>query len=146
MICSAARLLLLAFMTLAFVPVTSHAQTDDLAVLRGGVDRLYREGKYAEATAVARRYVDRAKQQHGSEHVETAAAISWLASSLEAEGRYGDAEPLHKRSLAIAEKALGPDHPAVGTSLNNLAGLYFAQRDWTRATAYLRRGTVRRGR
>jgi tetratricopeptide (TPR) repeat protein len=40
---------------------------------------------------------------------------------------YDLAEPLYKRSLAIREAALGPDHPSVGTSLNNLAGLYRAQ-------------------
>ena len=34
---------------------------------------------------------------------------------------------LQRPALAIAEKALGPDHPDVGTSLNNLAGLYRAQ-------------------
>ena len=44
-----------------------------------------------------------------------------------AQGRYSDAEPLYKRSLSIREKALGPDHPDVGTTLNNLAGLYRAQ-------------------
>ena len=32
--------------------------------------------------------------------------------------------PLYRRDLAIIEKALGEDHPSVGTSLNNLAGLY----------------------
>ncbi len=59
----------------------------------------------------------------------------------QAQGRYAEAEPLYKRSLAIREKALGPDHPAVGTSLNNLAALYFAQRDWARAADYWRRST-----
>ncbi len=40
---------------------------------------------------------------------------------------YDLAEPLYQRTLSIFEKALGPDHPSVGTSLNNLAGLYRAQ-------------------
>ena len=46
---------------------------------------------------------------------------------LYAQGKYDLAEPLYKRSLSIRETALGPDHPSVGTSLNNLAGLYRAQ-------------------
>lgn len=40
---------------------------------------------------------------------------------------YTETEPLYKRDLSISEKALGPDHPSVGTSLNNLAGLYDSQ-------------------
>jgi tetratricopeptide (TPR) repeat protein len=31
------------------------------------------------------------------------------------------------------EKALGPDHPHVATSLNNLAGLYYAQGQYAQA-------------
>ena len=40
-------------------------------------------------------------------------------------GRYTEAEPLFQRALAITEQQLGPDHPDTGTSLNNLAALYF---------------------
>ncbi|MEN9216312.1 MAG: tetratricopeptide repeat-containing protein, partial [Gloeomargarita sp. HHBFW_bins_162] len=42
-----------------------------------------------------------------------------------------EAIPLAQRSLAIREKALGPDHPDVATSLNNLAGLYELQGNYT---------------
>jgi hypothetical protein len=41
----------------------------------------------------------------------------------------------------MREKVLGPDHPSVGTSLNNLSGLYFVQQDWTRSADYWRRST-----
>ena len=58
-----------------------------------------------------------------------------------ARGRYAEAEPLFKRSLVISEKALGADHADVGTSLNNLAALYFAQRDWAGAVDFWRRIT-----
>src|SRR5262249_48794606 len=39
------------------------------------------------------------------------------------------------------KKALGPDHPDVGTRLNNLAALYYAQRDWASAADYWRGST-----
>ena len=57
-----------------------------------------------------------------------------------AQGRYAEAEPLYKRALAIREKALGPDHPDVGTSLNNLAGLYRAQGRYAEAEPLYKRG------
>ena len=74
-----------------------------------------------------------------------------LAELYRAQGRHVEAEPLYSRTVAIFEKALGPDHPDVGTTLNNLAVFHFAQQDWGKAVAYLRRGTgitvgrVRRG-
>jgi tetratricopeptide (TPR) repeat protein len=44
------------------------------------------------------------------------------------QGEYAKAEPLCKRALAIREKAFGPDHPDVAQSLENLAGLYRANK------------------
>ena len=37
---------------------------------------------------------------------------------------------------------LGPEHPDTLTSVNNLAALYFAQRDWARAAQFWRRSTA----
>jgi tetratricopeptide (TPR) repeat protein len=54
-------------------------------------------------------------------------------------GRYSDAVPLARRALAIREKALGPDHPDVGTSLNNLAGLYVEQGRYAEAEPLYKR-------
>ena len=41
--------------------------------------------------------------------------------------------------LAILEKALGPEHPALGQSLNNLAGLYYAQEKYTESELLFKR-------
>ena len=41
--------------------------------------------------------------------------------------------------MAIREKALGPDHPDVAQSLNNLAGLYYAQGRYADAEALYKR-------
>ena len=66
--------------------------------------------------------------------------------SIESQGRYAEAEPLYKRALAIPEKALGPDHPSVGTSLNNLAGLYRAQGRYAEAEPLYKRAlAIREG-
>jgi Tetratricopeptide repeat len=55
--------------------------------------------------------------------------------------RNSEAEPVLQSALTIKEKALGPDHPDVGISLDNLASLYFSQRDWARAADYWRKST-----
>ncbi len=108
------RALIGSMMTWLVVPIASHAQSGDLQALRSEVERLYRDGKYAESRTVARLYVVRAKQQHGPNHTEYATAISWLASSLQAEVRCRQAELHYTRSLAIRQKGLGSDHTDVG--------------------------------
>ena len=84
---------------------------DELVALREQTSRLRNEGKYAEALPIAERYVSLARQKHGEEHAEFAAAVSLLAHIYRAQGRYAEAEPLHKRALAISEKDLGPKSP-----------------------------------
>ncbi|WGS71377.1 tetratricopeptide repeat protein [Pseudanabaena galeata] len=55
------------------------------------------------------------------------------------EGKYQDAIPLAQKILTIFEKALGGDHPIVATSLNNLAGLYYSQRNYPAAEPLYKR-------
>jgi hypothetical protein len=55
---------LLATPALGIGPVRAQAQgADDLAALRGQVNRLYSQGKYAEAIPIAERYIVLAKQR-----------------------------------------------------------------------------------
>ena len=81
----------------------------------------------------------RAAAENAADALGTPLALL-LASAgfyLDARGEYDLAEPLYIRSLAIREKALGPDHPDVGTSLTNLAGLYYSPGKYDRAEPLL---------
>ena len=49
------------------------------------------------------------------------------------EGKYDEAIPLAVRVLTIIEKDIGPDTSGYALSLNNLARLYAAKGDYTRA-------------
>lgn len=49
------------------------------------------------------------------------------ATMLMLRGRYKEAEAIEKENVAILERKLGPDHLKVATSLNSLAGIYYAQ-------------------
>jgi tetratricopeptide (TPR) repeat protein len=73
---------------------------DDLAALRAQVSQLYSQAKYGDANPIAERYVALARQKYGQNHIEYAAAISWLAYVYKAQGRYAEAEPLYKRSVS----------------------------------------------
>jgi tetratricopeptide (TPR) repeat protein len=68
-------------------------------------------------------------------------SLNNLAELYYAQGRYTEAEPLHKRAFGIRENVLGPDHPEVANSLDNLAWLALAQRDWRHAADYWERAT-----
>src|SRR6516225_2497273 len=137
----------------------AHAQgANEFASLRTQVSQLFSQGKYAEAAPIAERYVALARQKHGDNHTEYAAAIGWLANVYQAQGRYAEAEPLYnlahlyralsryaeaeplyKRTLAIYEKAFGGEHPWVAVALNNLAGLYGAQGRYAEAEPLYKR-------
>jgi len=89
--------------------------------------QLYQQGKYAEATELAKRALAIREAALGPDHPDVGGALSNLAMLYRGQGRSAEAEPIFRRSLAIYEKALGPDHRVVGTLLNNLAELYRAQ-------------------
>lgn len=93
-------------------PMSARAQgTNDLDALNKRTSELYRAGKYAEATEVAKQSLAIAEQQFGPNHHQVGTALNNLALLYNAQGRYAEAEPLHKRDLSITEKALGPGPP-----------------------------------
>ena len=65
--------------------------------------------------------------------LEEAKRLHEKVKQLYQQGRYQEAISPAKRALAIREKALGPEHRDVATSLNNLAGLYKALGDYSKA-------------
>jgi tetratricopeptide (TPR) repeat protein/CHAT domain-containing protein len=100
---------------------------------------LYRQGKYGDATALAKRALAIYETARGPDHPDVGTALNNLAFLYRVHGRYAEAEPLYKRSLAIREKALGPEHPDVGTTLNNLAELYRAESRYAEAEPLYKR-------
>ena len=113
--------------------------TDDLGNLGQQVTRLRGEGKFAQATEVAKRALALAEQQFGSNHPDVRPSLNNLALLYQAQGRYSDAEPLYRRTVSIMEKAFGPDHSNVGNSLNNLALLYQKQGRYAEAEPLYKR-------
>jgi len=49
---------------------------------------------------------------------------------------------MHERALKIDEAAFGPDHPNVARSINNLAGVYYAQGNFTDARVMYERTLI----
>lgn len=49
---------------------------------------------------------------------------------------YKKAESLYEKGMQICRQVLGEDHPNTGTSYNNLAVVYFRQRDNKKALSY----------
>ena len=110
-----------------------------------------RQGRYAEAEPLFKRSAGASREKAlGPDHPDVGIVAEQPGRAV---SRPRAATPRPSRCTSARspsiEKALGPDHPNVGTSLNNLAALYFVQRDWARAADYWRRSTgviVRRAR
>lgn len=71
--------------------------------------------------------------------LEEASRLNNQVVELYEQGRYREAIPLAQRALAIREKALEKDHPDVAQSLNKLAELYRALRDYSQAEPLYKR-------
>ena len=101
---------------------TAHAQGagTEWDTLNQEVIELCRAAKYDRAVVIARKALEVAEQNVGSDHPDVATSLNNLAFLYENQGDYAKAEPLYKRSLAIREKTLGLYHPDVGQSQNNL--------------------------
>jgi len=100
------------------------ALTREVNTLKQRTRQLFVEGKYAEATPLAQRYVALSGERFGQHSVRFAIANGTLGNLYQAQGRYAEAEEIYKRALAVTEKALGPEHEQVGIALHNLATLY----------------------
>ena len=103
--------------------VSTYAQDTLWNELNDQVVVLYQQGRYSEATKVAKEALKVAKNTFGSDHPNVAQSLNDLALLYKTQGQYTEAEPLYKQALAIREKVLGPDHPDVADSLENYADL-----------------------
>jgi len=85
---------------------TAHSQkNDDAAALDAEVIRLYRAGKYAEATEIAKRSLAIREKALGPDHPDVATSLISVAGLYRVQGRVAEAVPFYKRILTIRDKA-----------------------------------------
>ncbi len=77
--------------------------------------------------------------QTNSPELAEASRLSQQVVTLHNQGMYDEALPLAKRVLEIREKFLGSEHQLVGVALRNLAGVYFAKKQYGEAAKYYQR-------
>ncbi|WP_291690973.1 tetratricopeptide repeat protein [Bradyrhizobium sp.] len=130
-----------ALLTLILVS-RSGAGPQDLVTLMQRITALAQEGRYVEATPLARRLESEAERATGRQSLVTAQTLIVLAQVLQAQSQSAEAESTLKRALAIREKGLGANHPDVAAVLTTLGQIELAQdrlaeaeRDITRAVA-----------
>ena len=108
-------------MVLILLPMAGQAQEVLLEDLFSQVFELYGQGRYSEATGIAKEAVGVAEETFGQDHPNVAISLNNLAYLYDCQGEYAQSGPLYKRALAILEKALGPEHFRVGQVLSNMA-------------------------
>ncbi len=103
------------------------------------IEALFEQGRYAEATVLARKALADAEREHGPDDVRVAPRADDLAVLLKVQGQYAEAEALYLRALALFERHLGPAHPDVAKSLSNLSALHYRQGRYDAAEPLARR-------
>jgi tetratricopeptide (TPR) repeat protein len=91
------------------------------------MDKLYGEGKYDKALAMAKRIVEIRERAFGADHPLVTASLNDLAVILISNGKYDEAEKLLQRVIAIREKTQGPRHHDLGTTLGQYACLLWSR-------------------
>jgi CHAT domain-containing protein/Tfp pilus assembly protein PilF len=119
-----------------------HAGPQDLLALMQRITALAKEGRYAEATTLARKLESEAEKASGPQSPLTATTLVVLAQTLQTQGQTAEAERHLRRALAIREKRLTPQHPDVAAVLSTLGQIELnqnrlpdAERDLVRAVA-----------
>ena len=98
--------------------------TQQIDQLNQALARLYHQGRYQEAIALATQARELARQYKGQVHPGYANSLNNLALLHQAMGDHAAALPLSRRALEIHRTALGENHPGYAISLNNLAVLH----------------------
>jgi CHAT domain-containing protein len=134
--------LLIALCLSSVTVLTCHAGPQDLLALMQRITALAKEGRYAEATALARKLESEAEKASGPQSPLTATTLVVLAQTLQTQGQSAEAEKHLRRALAIREKSLTPQHPDVAAVLSTLGQIELnqnrlpdAERDLVRAVA-----------
>ena len=138
--------LCLALLSGTCVSTSSLAQKGDAAALSVKIRELGRDGKYAEATALAQVQLESLEKKYGPAHRDVGSALSNLGHAYANQGRDGEAEPLFKRAIAILEKTVGADSPEVAAAMTNLAALYQRQERYADAGPLFKRALAARER
>lgn len=90
--------------------------------------QLFKDGKYAEALALAQSAVAEAEKRYGAENPAVAQALNDLGVLYSRVDRQAEAALAHQQALAIRRRAFQADGAEVAQSLGNLAKAYQAQR------------------
>jgi tetratricopeptide (TPR) repeat protein len=112
-------------------------ESTEVETLNADADRLYREGRFDEAIALAERALSIQERALGPDHPRVVNAMDHLALLYLAAGDDGAAEALFERVLEITTDTLGPGDPATATTINNLGMLYGKRGDYARAAQNL---------
>ena len=97
------------------------------------------QGRDNENIVEAKRLYRQAEQQFGSDHHETAKAMTDLANLYRDQSQFTEAEPLYQRAHEIYEQRLGVDHSRTIKALNNLAIVYKGLNKLTEAELLFKR-------
>ncbi|MCC5787512.1 MAG: tetratricopeptide repeat protein [Phycisphaerales bacterium] len=116
-----------------------------LATLDGknaDLERLYMQGKYAEAQAVAERQLSVRRRVFGDEHPFLFDSISNIGVLLRIQGRLEEAEANYREVLEGRRRVLGDEHPDTLISISNMGAMLHHQSKPAEAEPYYREALV----
>ena len=127
----------------ALAEAHDHRRRADPATVAAWFDAQFFNYFHAHATLtlrpLAQNVVEFCERQHGSEHIETARALTNLARIAVLQRDMDVAEPTLRRALAIQERELGAEHLDTVRTIAVLGGFYQGRGDYAAAEPLFRR-------
>lgn len=122
--------------------VQSCAQTsvDTSEELHKVSSELFQQGEYEKAIPTAEESLAIKEKTYGSNHLETAQSLNFLAGLYHLTGDNTKAKSMYERSLKIRKETLGLKHPDTAQSLVNLAQVYRAMGQYDEAISFAEQG------
>ena len=87
------------------------------------VQRLFAEGKFADALPLAQRKVELWENMRGGQSAEVASCLLWVGQIQDELSQYADAEKTFQNALQIELAIFGPDSPELTGCLSGLASV-----------------------
>ncbi|MDA8402786.1 MAG: tetratricopeptide repeat protein [Desulfobacteraceae bacterium] len=100
--------------------------------------KLVQAGQKDQALAKAQAALEKSEKENGADHPKTAVCLETLGLVYQAMGDAGKVESTYLRALSIVKKSAGPESEEAAKVMNNLASLYYTQKQYTLAASFFK--------
>ncbi len=126
-------IIVMMMMMMTFIAGCSKDSNKTVEELNNEAVKLLQINHIDQALETVTAALNKAETEYGAEHQKTAACLETMGLVYQAKGEPQKSESAYKRALSVVYKNNGKDSIESAKILNNLAGLFYSQKQYTSA-------------